>query len=108
MIGNRTRVKVVKNKVAPPFTEAEFDILYDRGIWWAGSLLEAGIKQGLILKRGSWLSYGTDQIGQGTQAAAQFLEDHKDVADKLVAQMKGEAVPEQDGAVPAPPAPSEK
>ena len=89
MIGNRTRVKVVKNKVAPPFTEAEFDILYDRGIWWAGSLLEAGIKQGLILKRGSWLSYGTDQIGQGTQAAAQFLEDHKDVADKLVAQMKG-------------------
>ena len=108
MIGNRTRVKVVKNKVAPPFTEAEFDILYDRGIWWAGSLLEAGIKQGLILKRGSWLSYGTDQIGQGSQAAAQFLDDHKDVADKLVAQMKGEAVPEADGAVPAPPAPSEK
>jgi len=98
MIGNRTRVKVVKNKVAPPFTEAEFDILYDRGIWWAGSLLEAGIKQGLILKRGSWLSYGTDQIGQGSQAAAQFLEDHKDVADKLVAQMKGETPP----AEPAP------
>ena len=100
MIGNRTRVKVVKNKVAPPFTEAEFDILYDRGIWWAGSLLEAGIKQGLILKRGSWLSYGTDQIGQGTQAAAQFLEDHKDVADKLAAQMRGETPAE-----PAPAAP---
>ena len=97
MIGNRTRVKVVKNKVAPPFTEAEFDILYDRGIWWAGSVLEAGIKQGLILKRGSWLSYGTDQIGQGAQAAAQFLEDHKDVADKLVAQMKGETAPAADG-----------
>ena len=90
MIGNRTRVKVVKNKVAPPFTEAEFDILYDRGIWWAGSLLEAGIKQGLVIKRGSWLSYGTDQIGQGSQAAAQFLDDHRDVADRLVAQMKGE------------------
>ena len=97
MIGNRTRVKVVKNKVAPPFTEAEFDILYDRGIWWAGSVLEAGIKQGLILKRGSWLSYGTDQIGQGAQAAAQFLEDHKDVADRLVAQMKGETAPAADG-----------
>ena len=108
MIGNRTRVKVVKNKVAPPFTEAEFDILYDRGIWWAGSLLEAGIKQGLVLKRGSWLSYGTDQIGQGAQAAAQFLDDHKDVAAKLVAQMKGEAVPDADAAVPAPPAPTEK
>ena len=108
MIGNRTRVKVVKNKVAPPFTEAEFDILYDRGIWWAGSVLEAGIKQGLILKRGSWLSYGTDQIGQGAQAAAQFLEDHKDVADKLVAQMKGETAPAAAAEDDKPAGPAEK
>ena len=89
MIGNRTRVKVVKNKVAPPFTDAEFDILYDRGIWWEGSVLEAAIKQGLVIKRGSWFSYGADQIGQGAAAASQFLENNPDVCEKLVAEMKG-------------------
>ena len=89
MTGNRTRVKVVKNKVAPPFIEAEFDILYDRGIWWHGSVLEAGIKQGLVVKRGSWFSYGTDQIGQGSAAAAQFLEQNPAVTEKLVNELKG-------------------
>ena len=87
--GNRTRVKVVKNKVAPPFVEAEFDILYNKGIWWEGSIIEAGIKQGLIIKRGSWLSYGNDQIGQGAAAAAAFLEQNPDVTEKLVETMKG-------------------
>ncbi len=105
-IGNRTRVKVVKNKVAPPFTEAEFDILYDRGIWWAGSLLEAGIKKGIITKRGSWLAYGTDQIGQGAQAAAQFLDDHKEVADEIVAKIKGPV--NADDKAAETPAPAEK
>ena len=87
--GNRTRVKVVKNKVAPPFVEAEFDILYNKGIWWEGSIIEAGIKQGLIVKRGSWLSYGNDQIGQGAAAAAAFLEQNPDITEKLVETMKG-------------------
>ncbi|MGI5869284.1 MAG: recombinase RecA [Kiritimatiellia bacterium] len=89
MIGNRTRVKVVKNKVAPPFVEAEFDILYDRGIWWEGSVLEAALKQGLVEKRGSWFSYGSEQIGQGAAAAAQFLEQNPETLEKLVAEMKG-------------------
>ncbi|NLB69180.1 MAG: recombinase RecA [Lentisphaerae bacterium] len=90
MTGNRTRVKVVKNKVAPPFTEAEFDILYDRGIWWEGSVLEAATKQGLVIKRGSWFSYGSDQIGQGAAAAAQFLQDNPEVCQKLLGEMKGD------------------
>jgi len=88
MTGNRTRVKVVKNKVAPPFVEAEFDILYDRGIWWQGSVLEAAIKQGLVVKRGSWFSYGSEQIGQGAAASAQFLEQNPATLEKLVAEMK--------------------
>ena len=88
VIGNRTRVKVVKNKVAPPFTEAEFDILYDRGIYWEGSILEAGIKENLVQKRGSWLGYGTEQIGQGVAAAGQYLEQHPDVTARLVEEIK--------------------
>jgi protein RecA len=87
-VGNRTRVKVVKNKVAPPFTEAEFDIIYNRGIWWEGSVLEAAIKQGFVQKRGSWLSYGADQIGQGSDKAAKFLEDNPEMMSKLVAELK--------------------
>ncbi len=98
--GNRTRVKVVKNKVAPPFVEAEFDILYSRGIWWEGSLLEAGLKKGIVQKRGSWLAYGPEQIGQGTAAAGAFLEQHPDVAQRLADEIRGGGVspeaPEQD------------
>ena len=93
MTGNRTRVKVVKNKVAPPFVEAEFDILFDRGIWWQGSVLEAAIKQGLVVKRGSWFSYGADQIGQGSAASAQFLEQNPDVTEKLVKEMRSMGKP---------------
>lgn len=88
MIGNRTRVKVVKNKVAAPFVESEFDILYNRGIWWEGSVLEAGIKQGIIAKRGSWFSYGADQIGQGSAAAAQYLEQNPDALARLVKELR--------------------
>ena len=103
VLGKQTKVKVVKNKVAPPFVEAEFDILYNKGIWWEGSIIEAGIKQGLIVKRGSWLSYGTDQIGQGAAAAAAFLEQNPDVTEKLVETMKGNI-----GAEAAPDAKTEK
>ena len=86
--GNRTRVKVVKNKVAPPFTEAEFDIQFNRGIWWEGSVLEAAIKQGLVQKRGSWFSYGAEQIAQGQAASAQYLEAHPEMLAKLVSELK--------------------
>ena len=95
VIGNRTRVKVVKNKIAPPFTEGEFDIRYDRGIWWMGSVLDAALKQNVVTKRGSWLSYGTEQIGQGFDAAARFLEQHSDVADQVIADIKKAIHPEE-------------
>jgi len=95
MTGNRTRVKVVKNKVAPPFVEAEFDILYNRGIWWEGSVLEAGVQQGLIAKRGSWFSYGSEQIGQGAAASALFLEQNPEMVEKLIKELKEVSKPDQ-------------
>lgn len=85
VVGNHTRVKVVKNKVAPPFGEAEFDILYAQGIAWSGSVVEAGIKHGLIEKRGSWLSYDGMQLGQGQEASRLTLEQDSALEDKIVA-----------------------
>lgn len=84
VMGNRTRVKVVKNKMAPPFTEAEFDILYAQGISWEGSVLESALAEGLIQKRGSWLSYEGEQIGQGNDAARKFLEENPEVVEKII------------------------
>jgi recombination protein RecA len=86
--GNRTRVKVVKNKVAPPFTEAEFDILYAQGISWEGSVLEAALLHGLIQKRGSWLSCDGEQIGQGGDAARIHLQDNPELVEKLIVGIK--------------------
>jgi len=88
VIGNRTRVKVVKNKVAPPFTEAEFDILYTCGISWEGSVLDAALARGVVEKRGSWISYGTEQLGQGTMATMEFLKSHPDVTAEIVEKVK--------------------
>jgi recombination protein RecA len=85
--GNRVRVTVVKNKVAPPFTEAEFDILYSRGISWEGSVLDAGLAAGVVLKRGSWLSFDNEQIGQGANAATEFLRTHPDVLERIRAKV---------------------
>ena len=82
--GSRTRVKVVKNKVAPPFTEAEFDILYARGISWEGSVLEAAITHGIVAKKGSWLSFGAEQIGQGQDAAREFLEQNPAITEQIM------------------------
>ena len=93
VIGNRTRVKVVKNKVAPPFTEAEFDILYARGISWEGSVLDAALSRGIVNKRGSWLSYGTEQIGQGAIAATEFLRSHPEVVEEIIQKIKSEPAP---------------
>ena len=83
MIGNRTRAKVVKNKVAPPFREAEFDIMYGEGISRTGEILDLGVKLDLIQKRGSWFSMGEVRMGQGRDAAKQYLTDHPDVCDAL-------------------------
>ena len=79
VIGNRTRVKVVKNKVAPPFTECEFDIMYNEGISQTGSVLDLGIEHKIFDKKGSWVSYNGEMIGQGREAAKQYLFDNKDV-----------------------------
>ena len=88
VVGNRTRVKVVKNKVAAPFTEAEFDILYACGISREGSILDAALARGIVEKRGSWLSFGDVQIAQGTLAAIGYLKEHAAVADEIVERVK--------------------
>ncbi len=86
--GSRTKVKVVKNKVAPPFTEAEFDILYSEGISWTGSIIDAAVQYNLVEKRGSWLSYEGEQIGQGRDAAARALKENADMQNKLIEKIK--------------------
>jgi recombination protein RecA len=91
VLGSRTKVKVVKNKVAPPFTEAEFDILYARGISWEGSVLDAAMAHNLITKRGSWLSFGEDQIGQGQEAARELMEKSPDLTKKMIEKLKENA-----------------
>ena len=83
VVGNRTRVKVVKNKVAAPFTEAEFDILYSCGISWEGSVIDAALARGIVEKRGSWLAFGDVQLGQGQLAAIEFLKEKPEVAAKI-------------------------
>ena len=87
VVGNRTRVKVVKNKVAAPFTEAEFDILYARGISWEGSVLDAALQYNVVTKRGSWLSFGAEQIGQGAMVATEHLRNNPDVVAKITAKI---------------------
>ena len=88
IVGNRTRVKVVKNKVAAPFTEAEFDILYACGISREGSILDAALARGIVEKRGSWFAYGDTQIAQGSLAAIEYLKEHGDIAEKIVEEVK--------------------
>ena len=80
VVGNQTRVKVVKNKVAPPFKQIEFDIMYGEGISKMGELVDLGVKAGVVEKSGSWFSYGDERIGQGRENAKNFLREHKDIA----------------------------
>ncbi len=87
-VGNRTRVKVVKNKVAPPFKQAEFDILYGVGISREGGLIDMGVEQGFVRKSGAWYTYGGDQLGQGKENARTFLKDNPDLADELEKKIK--------------------
>jgi recombination protein RecA len=87
MVGNRTRVKVVKNKVAPPFKQAEFDILYGQGISREGSLIDLGVETGIIRKAGAWFTYESDQLGQGKENARAYLKANPDVADQIEKQI---------------------
>ena len=88
MVGNRTRVKVVKNKVAPPFKQAEFDILYGHGISREGSLLDLGVETGIVRKAGAWFTYDADQLGQGRENARTYLRTNPDLADELEKKIK--------------------
>jgi len=94
VVGNQTRVKVVKNKLAPPFRQVEFDIMYGEGISKVGELIDLGVKAGVVEKSGAWFSYDSQRIGQGRENAKQFLRDHHEVADAIELRIR-----EQSGVV---------
>jgi recombination protein RecA len=87
-VGNRTRVKVVKNKCAPPFRSAEMDILYGIGISREGGLIDLGVEQGIVRKSGAWYTYEGDQLGQGKENARNFLRENEDVANEIEKRIK--------------------
>ena len=89
VVGNSTRVKVVKNKVAPPFRQAEFDILYGEGISREGDLLDLGVEAGLVEKSGAWYAYDDERIGQGRENARRFLQENLDVKERLADAVYG-------------------
>jgi len=91
VVGNETRVKVVKNKVAPPFRNAEFEILYGEGVSREGELVDLGVQYGLVQKSGSWYSYGGERIGQGKDNVRQFLKERPDLANEIDANIRGKA-----------------
>jgi recombination protein RecA len=91
VIGSETRVKVVKNKVAPPFKQVQFDIIYGEGISKTGELIELGVKAGVIDKSGAWYAYGGQKIGQGKEAARRFLKEHKDIALTIEDAIRGKS-----------------
>ncbi len=88
IIGNETRVKVVKNKVSPPFRQAEFQIMYGKGIYHMGEVIDLGVQQKLVEKAGAWYSYKGDKIGQGKANAAKFLEEHPEIADEIETEIR--------------------
>ncbi len=87
-VGNRTRARIVKNKMAPPFKQAEFDIIYGQGISREGSLIDLGVEHGLVRKSGAWFTYDSDQLGQGKENARTFLRDNPELADELERKIK--------------------
>ena len=101
VIGNQTRVKVVKNKVSPPFKMAEFEILYGEGISREGEIIELGVQNGLVDKAGSWYSYGSDRIGQGKENVREFLKTNPDIAVEIEQKIREKLLPKT-VAAPAP------
>ena len=87
-IGNRVRVKVVKNKVAPPFRQVEFDLLFGQGISKMGEMVDIGVDAGILKKSGSWFSYGETKLGQGREAVKQLLADNPELQEEITAQIK--------------------
>ncbi|MFM7142981.1 MAG: recombinase RecA, partial [Alphaproteobacteria bacterium] len=103
VVGSRTKVKIVKNKVAPPFREAEFDILYGKGISRDGEIVDLGADAGIVEKSGSWYSFGGERIGQGRENAKEFLAEHRDVSEKIENALRiKHGVPERGVAKAAP------
>jgi recombination protein RecA len=88
IVGNRTRAKVVKNKMAPPFREAEFDVMYGEGISRAGDLLDMGVEAGIIEKSGSWYSYNGERMGQGRENVKKFFNDNNDIYEELLYKVR--------------------
>jgi len=103
ILGNETRVKVVKNKVAPPFKQAEFDILYGEGISLEGELITLGVKEGIVDKAGAWYSYNGEKIGQGKDKVRIFLKENPEIADEIDAKIRAKLLPEVAGTVKAEP-----
>ncbi|GGA06006.1 hypothetical protein GCM10011408_28680 [Dyella caseinilytica] len=99
VIGSETRVKVVKNKVAPPFRQAEFEILYGEGTSREGEIIELGVSQSLIDKSGAWYSYKGDRIGQGKENVRQFLRDNPAIADEIDRELRSRLLVAGSGAV---------
>jgi recombination protein RecA len=93
VIGNQTRVKVVKNKVSPPFKQAEFEILYGHGISRMGEVIDLGVQHGIVDKAGSWYSYGDDRIGQGKENVREFLKNHPEMAEEIEAKIRTKLLP---------------
>jgi recombination protein RecA len=104
VVGSRTKVKILKNKTAAPFREAEFDIMYGEGISREGDILDLGVEKGLVEKSGAWFSYKTERIGQGRENAKQFMKDNKDIAAKLEIELRNSLGLKL--LVPEPPAPT--
>ena len=102
IVGNATRVKVVKNKVAPPFKQVEFDIMYGEGVSKIGELLDIGVKAGLVEKSGAWFSYDSVRIGQGRENAKTYLKDHPEMADKLEKAIRGKTEEVAEGMMAGP------
>jgi recombination protein RecA len=96
VIGNQTRVKVVKNKVSPPFKQAEFEILYGFGISRLGEIIDLGVQHGIVDKAGSWYSYGDDRIGQGKENVREFLRNHPEMAAEIEAKIRAIMLPKKD------------
>jgi recombination protein RecA len=97
VVGNRTRAKVVKNKVAPPFQEAEFDILYGKGISFEGDILDLAVEMNIVEKSGAWFNYEGERLGQGKEKARDFLKENKDVLAKIESQVRERAASRKRG-----------